>query len=196
MKASTKPLEKLEDFVKWYCDEVGFGSMNKNDFEVFIFNEYRKNKKKTNREMSLALQIPEAKVKRLSYEADLKYGYTEDKYKEDFAEIVKRAQYLDKKVKMVIENIGLRKFIEAQLKEAGKFLDSSFNSEIVTLEYSDFTTLLKILYKGKIKELQCNVKGQKTITELKDFAKNFGKDIAGNAIGEVLGEAIVKVCKI
>ncbi len=46
MKASTKPLEKLEDFVKWYCDEVGFGSMNKNDFEVFIFNEYRNNKKK------------------------------------------------------------------------------------------------------------------------------------------------------
>lgn len=46
MKASTKPLKTLEDFVKWYCDEVGFGSMNKNDFEVFIFNEYRNNKKK------------------------------------------------------------------------------------------------------------------------------------------------------
>ncbi len=195
MKASTKPLEKLEDFVKWYCDEVGFGSMNKNDFEVFIFNEYRNNKKKTNREMSLALQIPEAKVKRLSYEADLKYGYTDDKYKMDFAGIVKKAQYLDKKVKLVIENIGLRKFIEAQLKEDGKFLDSSFNSEIVVLEYSDFTILLKTLYKDKIKELQCNVKEQKTITGLKDFAKKIGTDIAGNAIGEVLGNAIVKICK-
>ncbi len=195
MKASTKPLKTLEDFVKWYCDEVGFGSMNKNDFEVFIFNEYRNNKKKTNREMSLALQIPEAKVKRLSYEADLKYGYTDDKYKMDFAGIIKKAQYLDKKVKLVIENIGLRKFIEAQLKEDGKFLDSSFNSEIVVLEYSDFTILLKTLYKDKIKELQCNVKEQKTITGLKDFAKKIGTDIAGNAIGEVLGNAIVKICK-
>ena len=99
--------------------------------------------------MSLALQIPESKVKRLSYETDLKYGYTDDKYKMDFAGIVKKAQYLDKKVKLVIENIGLRKFIEAQLKEDGKFLDSSFNSEIVVLEYSDFTILLKTLYKDK-----------------------------------------------
>ncbi len=100
-----------------------------------------------------------------------------------------------KKVKLVIENIGLRKFIEAQLKEDGKFLDSSFNSEIVVLEYSDFTILLKTLYKDKIKELQCNVKEQKTITGLKDFAKKIGTDIAGNAIGEVLGNAIVKICK-
>lgn len=196
MKASKEKLNTIQEFVDWYCNEVGFGSMNKNDFEVFIFNEYRNNKKKTNREMSLALQIPEAKVKRLSYEADLKYGYTDDKYKMDFAEIVKKAQYLDKKVKLVIENIGLRKFIEARLKEDGKFLDSSFNSEIVTLEYSDFTILLKTLYEDKIKELQCNVKEQKTITGLKDFAKKIGTDIAGNAIGEVLGEAIIKICKI
>ena len=55
--------------------------MNKNDFEVFIFNEYRKRGRKSNREMSLELKIPESKVKRLAYEADLKYGYTDKQYK-------------------------------------------------------------------------------------------------------------------
>ena len=54
----------------------GFGSMNKNDFEVWIFYFLLHNQLKGmgNYDISLELRIPESKVKRLKYEAELKYG--------------------------------------------------------------------------------------------------------------------------
>ena len=58
----------LQEFISKYL-ERGFGSMNKNDFEVWIFH-YLMNHQlqgKTNYEVSLFLKIPETKVKRLRY---------------------------------------------------------------------------------------------------------------------------------
>lgn len=58
--------------------ERGFGSMNKNDFEVFIFSWLIQNHSDyvntTDNEISWQLKIPESKVKRLRYEAELKFG--------------------------------------------------------------------------------------------------------------------------
>ena len=184
----------MQQFLNEYLQR-GFGSMNKNDFEVFIFNEYRKRGSKSNREMSVELKIPESKVKRLAYEADLKYGYTDAQYKKDFAQIVRNAQYLDKKVKLVIEKIGLRKFIEAELKKQGKFLDSSFNSEIISMEYPDFSKLLNVLYGDKVKEIECEVKGQKLKVQISELAKRIGTDIAGNTIGTILEQLITNILK-
>ena len=58
----------------------GFGSMNKNDFEVWIFNELLKTKLAglSNYAISVELKLPEQKVKRLKYEATLRYGNTSD----------------------------------------------------------------------------------------------------------------------
>ena len=87
---ATKNIESIKDFIKEVYLERGFGTMNKNDFEVFIFNEIvkdpqgilefsKKDKddkplKPSNYDLSILLKIPESKVKRLAYEADLKYG--------------------------------------------------------------------------------------------------------------------------
>ena len=63
-----------DEFMEQY-ETRGFGSMTKNDFEVLVFNLLRKHgdlKGKTNFEISLELQIPETKVRRLAYESDLK----------------------------------------------------------------------------------------------------------------------------
>ena len=64
----------MNDWLKKYL-ERGFGSMNKNDFEVFIFSELLKSKLKSmsNFDISVCLKIPESKVKRLKYEASLRY---------------------------------------------------------------------------------------------------------------------------
>ena len=65
----------LNEVISKYL-EKGFGTMNKNDFEVWIFHyllEHELQGKK-NYEISIALKIPESKVKRLRYEAELKYS--------------------------------------------------------------------------------------------------------------------------
>lgn len=37
MKSELKLSESIESAIRKYCEERGFGSMNKNDFEVSIF---------------------------------------------------------------------------------------------------------------------------------------------------------------
>lgn len=51
--------------------------MNKNDFEVYIFNQIITDPNyagKNDYELSIELAIPQTKVKRLRYESNLKYG--------------------------------------------------------------------------------------------------------------------------
>lgn len=60
-------MSQLQKHIELYI-ERGFGSMNKNDFEVFIFGqmlEMSRYKGKTNYELSLLLRVPESKIKRL-----------------------------------------------------------------------------------------------------------------------------------
>ena len=50
--------------------------MNKNDFEVAIFDEIMKDdeyKDLSDFKLSVKLRVPESKIKRLRYEANLKY---------------------------------------------------------------------------------------------------------------------------
>ena len=60
---------KLEEMIHAYL-ERGFGSMTKNDFEVWIFNYLLQNELqgKSDNAISRELRIPSAKVKRLRYE--------------------------------------------------------------------------------------------------------------------------------
>lgn len=72
-------------------------------------------------------------------------------------------------------------------------MDSSFNSEIVSMEYPDFSKLLDALYGGKVKEIECEVKGQKLKVQISELAKSIGIDIAGNTIGTMLEQLIIKI---
>lgn len=132
----------------------GFGSMNKNDFEVFIFNELLKSKYnngESNYSISIDLRIPESKVKRLRYEAGLRYVTNiAEEAKKDFLESLKKIQpeNIDgSQIRFSIENISTRKYIDSILKKAGRFSDSSFNTEIVSLSVSNYKFLLKELQK-------------------------------------------------
>ena len=144
MRMVTSP----NSFIQAYLDR-GFGSMTKNDFEVMIFAELLQTSllKKSNYEISIDLRIPESKVKRLRYEASLKYNIlSEDDYRLMFKEIAQNAIIKDEKIILSIEDISLRKFINFKLKKNGKFSDTSFNSEIVVIRSKDFAELLKELY--------------------------------------------------
>lgn len=133
----------------------GFGSMNKNDFEVWIFNYLLQDKLKglSNYEISIELKIPESKVKRLKYEAGLKYGKTKDTaiYASELEVLLSKAQ-LKKNgmcVQFVIEDIQLRKYLDSLLKQDGRFSDTSFNMEIVSIDADDLGFLMKTIFPNK-----------------------------------------------
>ncbi len=151
----------------------GFGSMNKNDFEVLIFSQLLKNGYLTNLsdyETSIKLKIPQTKVKRLRYECELKYT-NEEALKSSFKAVLKNAKFKkdsnNDKVYFVIENQILRKYIDSLLKKDGRFLDSSFNSEIVALYIDDFVFLLEHVYTPD------EIKGIKHLMQQKDNTKQW-----------------------
>jgi len=139
------------EFIRHYATR-GFGSMTKNDFEVLIFNLLRKYgdlKDMSNFELSLDLQIPETKVRRLAYESDLKHGrLTEADIREQFFAIVSQSKLRAdlNKIEFVIENKFIRTSIGAQLKKLGHYADSSFNSEITRIHIESFIDLLAYYY--------------------------------------------------
>lgn len=139
----------IEDVLEQYLKR-GFGSMNKNDFEVWIFSQLLLGKLRglSNYEISICLKIPESKVKRLKYEASLKYlDQDEETNKKKLAKCIEKVHFKKdgNSIQFVVEDIFLRKFLDALLKKQNRFSDSSFNSEIVTLSNDDFGVLLDII---------------------------------------------------
>lgn len=147
-------MNELDKTIQQYLDR-GFGSMNKNDFEVWIFNYLLQNRLKglSNYDISIELKIPESKVKRLKYEAGLKYGDTKDTaiYASELEVLLNKAQ-LKKNglcVQFVIEDIQLRKYLDSLLKQDGRFSDTSFNTEIVSIDADDLGFLMKTIFPSK-----------------------------------------------
>ena len=170
----------------------GFGSMNKNDFEVFIFNELLSSRfiEKNDYAISLELQIPVSKVKRLRYEASLKYPKNFNS-KEMFIKALKGARYEKEQIVFVCENVALRQYLRSKLLERGNFYDTSFNSEIVKISNKDFFSLLEdiIMDQQEIDEIE------KAINEYSDrdvsaLIVKFIADFAENKVGKTGGELI------
>ena len=144
-------MQELKSFIDGYLSR-GFGSMNKNDFEVWIFNYLLQErlKGKSNYDISIELRIPEQKVKRLKYEAGLKYGPSQDTatYAKEFSELLSKAQ-LKKNgtcVQFVVEDLQLRKYLDSLLKKDGRFSNTSFNTEIVSIDADDLEFLMKSIF--------------------------------------------------
>lgn len=190
-----KEEEFAKEFISRYS-KVGFGSMNKNDFEVMIYDllkKYGNLSGKSNYDISLELQITESKVKKLSYEAELKYNdHNDDTFKNDFFIILEKAKFRrdTNKVLFSVEDKFLRTSISAKLKALGHFSDSSFNSEIISIDLESFIDLLDSVLSKKEKELI--IKKNKSIFEeepIIDFKELIRKVIYG-AAGKIGGKII------
>lgn len=147
--------------LKDYILKKGFGSFNKNDFEVLIFKALLEGglNSKSNYDISRKLKIAESKVKRLRYETDLRYNdkdeqhYTQYMYSLLIAHLQKVSLKFDKnpenfKIQFIVESIPLRKFLDNILKTSGSFSDSSFNNEVVTISPMDFRIILESIPKS------------------------------------------------
>ena len=128
--------------------------MNKNDFEVWIFVQLMTMDKyagKTNYELSLALRIPELKVKRLRYESALKTATSMEDYKLQVQKLLQNAQLRsnDKKILFQVEDVMLKLYISSLLKKEGRMIDNSFNPEVLVLHLADYEFLVKAVYKNE-----------------------------------------------
>lgn len=152
-----EPTGFANDFEKYYLNR-GFGTMNKNDFEVLFFylmQTYGDLGDKSNFALAKELEISEARVKRLAYEADLKYKKESDnELRGRFLSLLGKAKLQKDKtgIRFVVEDKYLRSSIYEDLKSDGYFLDYSFNSEIVTIQKDALIKLLDKYYSDDQKE--------------------------------------------
>ena len=177
----------VTDAIQEYLDR-GFGSMTKNDFEVWIFYQLLcgELRGKTNREISIKLRIPDTKVKRLRYEADLKWG-SPDKdstYHNAVVAVIEKAQLTKNRTQilLVIEDTALLKYLDAKMKSANVAWDKSFNSENIYIDFEQYEAFCKEVltneYDETIAFLNNKFKDKNTLVKFfKDFSSKTREEI-------------------
>lgn len=173
----------------------GFGSMTKNDFEVWIFGkllQMQEYKGKSNYELSILLRIPETKVKRLRYESALKNVKPDTNYKDEVYKLLDKAQLRvkDRKIVFQVEDVMIKSYISSILKQNGRMLDSSFNPELIVLHLDDFQYLAKEVYPdGKAEEVLKEIKrlANKTIPKELTWHDVMGWVVEGAVSGVASG---------
>ncbi len=164
-----------KEFINLYMQRP-FGSMNKNDIEVLIFHLYSKYGELNGMdtyEMSRFLMIPESKVKRLVYEAALRYSHSDEgQIKAKFFEYLKVAQFKgeadNRRITFVVSDKLVRSAINSTLYKAGHYSDTSFNRDILTIHMDALIYLIEHFYgKDVVQEIE------KELNEaIKDAANN------------------------
>ena len=139
-----------------------------NKYCVYVEKDVEKERffdKLSHAEIEKILKINSARIKSAENNIKIKYAddIDENSLFDDFINdlldekiVLRKAG--DEKIKFVIENKAKRSIIEAKLKElCADTLDSSFNSEIVTIDIKNFLKMLKV-QKNLPKEIESKVK--------------------------------------
>lgn len=128
-----------------------FGSMVKHDYEIELFHLMLDNgyENLSDFEISINLKIPESKVKRLRYETSLLYPKYENdqQYREELAKKIMNLEFRvqNERIQFAINDKMLKLYINNLLMSEGRFLDTSFNANIISITPDDLLFLLEIL---------------------------------------------------
>lgn len=154
----------------------------------------------SNQVASERLRTPLSKIKRLRYEAGLKYGgRPEDEAKRRFVlHLAKAGLEFDKtegsvtRIVFVLEDTLAKNWIQGQIKEHNGLFDNSFNSEIIKVEPDLFFRLLRTLladkeidnFHSKYKALLKKAKKEEIVAGFKSLVSSFanGAAEAGGAL--------------
>lgn len=144
------PSEFLKDFLSLYL-EAGFARMNKTDLEYLLFFLFVKNecfKGMSNFDIGLLLKIPESKVRRLKYEAELRYGKHENSDEVLLAYLINcRSEYSKESIKISFEDKFLQSLFVSELKKSvNSISDYTNNPEIVTVTKNAFIKFITTKY--------------------------------------------------
>lgn len=183
--------------------ERGFGSMNKNDFEVFIFSWLIQNhsdyKNASDNEISRKLKIPESKIKRLRYEAELRYGNNDTdvlwQKLRNYLSIVNYRKTEDNVLRFSIPDKQVRLFLKDQLQAGNRFCDSSFSENIVVISIDDLLYLLDngVVSKEEkakiIQQVKSTYKGKDLPQSVSEAIKICASDAAEKLLSNVFNPA-------
>lgn len=179
--------------------ERGFGSLNKNDFEVFIFywllNNNQNCVSKSDFAISQFLKIPETKVKRLRYEAELKYSkLTADDLRQGLSEAIKTARCqegpTEGKISLMIPNKILRQYLADMLINDGRVFDASFNPQVVTISAGSFLFILEQLFLSKEEKQEIIKEAQKHINTDGSMPSSVSDSL--KKIGVIMGKVFLE----
>lgn len=183
-----------------------FGSMNKNDYEVALFYLLLKYQyeDKSDYDISIAMRIPESKIKRLRYEVGLRYSedFNAEQYPEKLETLLLNRKYRihNDRIQFAISDKMFRLYLSDLLMKDGRFADTSFNVNIVSMTANDFLFLLSEINtdsKNIIEKMKKDFKDKETelsisiMDSLKDLAKEVVKapieKIATKGVADKLG---------
>ena len=146
-----QPETFADDFIRIYLQN-GFGMMNKSELEILIFHLLRKDDLcdlKSIFEISRVLHIPESKVRKLIYEADLRYGDISDTYvRDEFFTCLSKAHFQtnNNKIEFPLDDKLVRSAIDDKLKSMGYFSDTSHNRDLFSIHIDAFVALIDVYY--------------------------------------------------
>ena len=179
MKFKNNHADKFLNELWQRINEYSLLNASKNDigdYIIYLLNKYCVYVEKDGEKERFFDKLPHAKTEKLlkinsarikSAESNIKIKYADDidenSLFDDFINdlldekiVLRKAG--DEKIKFVIENKAKRSIIETKLKElCADTLDSSFNSEIVTIDIKNFLKMLKA-QKNLPKEIESKVK--------------------------------------
>lgn len=152
-----KKVQFTDEFLNQYINK-GFGTISKKEIDLLVFHllsELADLDKISNYNVALKLKLTPTKIKNLRFERRLKYcQLTEEQIKDTFIESLKKsALKVNKSSKCIIlsiEDTFIREAIKAKLKELYQLSDSSFNSELITLDFDAFASLMDRFYEEEI----------------------------------------------
>jgi len=194
---------------------LGLGSMPKSDIDalvLYLIDRYGLGgspplSHESNQTVSERLRTPVAKIKRLRYEAALKFGSNtamgirvEDQAKARLLAALSRAtlEPKDDSVLLLIEDALAKNWLQGQLKIHQQIFDHSFNTEIVRVSASGlFLVLGAVFGEAELKAFSEGYKKLKGVTDDKKRVEQF-KSLAGKFVegaAKAAGAGVVTVLK-
>lgn len=202
----------MSDFKKDFLDrylQLGLGSMPKSDVDALVMhlidiygiNNSGPLEKRSNQTVSEILKTPVSKVKRMRYEAALKFGgRVEDQAKGRFLSVLSKASIEadGEKVLFIIEDSLTKNWLQGQLKTHQHIFDHSFNSEIVKVSFAGLITVLESffdkeqidIFKADFEIAKKKKNAEQRVKAFKEVSKKFAEGAASAA-----GDAVIKVFK-
>lgn len=215
MQPTNSPKNFASEFLEHYLQN-GIGSMSKSDTDslvMYLLDKYSHQngvalQGLSNQVASETLRAPLYKIKRLRYEAGLKYGgRAEDEAQRRFlVGLSKAAMEINQKtgepakITLIIEDVLAKNWIQGHIKENRLVFDNSFNTEIIKVEPGAFFAVLRtLLNKAEVNtfEKQYNAlakqkKGNDLVSGFSELLKSFVKGAATTS-GGIVATALISL---
>lgn len=204
----------MKDFKSEFLDnylKFGLGSLPKTDIDALVMHLIDKYgyegspplSNYSNQTVSERLKTPVAKVKKLRYEAALKFGEKiEDQARGRLLAALSNASLeSDKeedKIRLIIEDSLAKNWLQGQLKANQRIFDYSFNTEIIKVKADDLLSVLGSIFADeeieKFKDGYAKAKKKSDLAAQKKAFKSVARIFAEGA-AKSAGSGVVNVLK-